>query len=218
MAKCVSNASKILGTASLRSKTFVHAHGTGTPANRTTESHILNEIAKTYGMRSWPISAIKSYLGHSMAPASGDQLITALGTWSKGVIPGIHSTNRIAKDVHSSNLDILMEHKTKEPNFYEGAFLNAKGFGGNNASALILSPEKTKSILSNKYSSSKMKSYNSKLVETKKEAQKHNKSCLKGTYKMVYKFNENVLQGESDLKLEKNNIYLKGFTKPIKLK
>ena len=49
-----------------------------------------------------------------------------------------------------------------------------------------------------------MKSYNSKLVETKKEAQKHNKSCLKGTYKMVYKFNENVLQGESDLKLEKN--------------
>jgi len=24
---------------------FVHAHGTGTPANRTTESHILNEIA-----------------------------------------------------------------------------------------------------------------------------------------------------------------------------
>jgi len=96
--------------------------------------------------------------------------------------------------------------------------LNAKGFGGNNASALILSPEKTKSILGDKYSNLKMKSYNSKLAETKKEAQKHNKSCLKGTYKMVYKFNENVLQGESDLKLEKNNIYLKGFTKPIKLK
>ncbi len=218
MAKCVFNASKILGTASLRSKTFVHAHGTGTPANRTTESHILNEIAKTYGMKSWPISAIKSYLGHSMAPASGDQLITSLGTWIKGVIPGIHSTDRVAKDVHNSNLDILIEHKSKEPNFYEGAFLNAKGFGGNNASALVLSPKKTKEILNEKYSNSKIKSYNSKLAETKKETEKHNKSCLKGVYKMVYKFNENVLQGESDLKLEKNKIYLKSFTKPIKLK
>ena len=85
MAKCASSASKILGAASLKSRTFVHAHGTGTPANRTTESHILNEVAKTHGIKSWPVSAIKSYLGHSMAPASGDQLITSLGTWEKGV-------------------------------------------------------------------------------------------------------------------------------------
>ena len=28
-------------------KTFVMAHGTGTPQNRVTESHILNEVAKT---------------------------------------------------------------------------------------------------------------------------------------------------------------------------
>ena len=34
-----------------------------------------------------------------MAPASGDQLVTALGTWNKGVIPGIHSTEAIADDV-----------------------------------------------------------------------------------------------------------------------
>jgi len=147
MAKCASAASKILGASSLKTRTFVHAHGTGTPANRTTESHILNEVAKTYGIKSWSIAAIKSYLGHSMAPASGDQLITSLGTWKKGVIPGIHSTDEIADDVHNSNLNILMDHEEKEPNFYEAAFLNAKGFGGNNASALVLSPEKTKEIL-----------------------------------------------------------------------
>jgi acetoacetyl-[acyl-carrier protein] synthase len=218
MAKCVSSASKILGTTSLKSRTFVHAHGTGTPANRTTESHILNEVAKTHGIKSWPISAIKSYLGHSMAPASGDQLITSLGTWEKGVIPGIHSIDQIADDVHDSNLDILMEHKIEDPNYFEAAFLNAKGFGGNNASALILSPDKTKTILEKKFSHSKMKSYHAKLVGTKKETEKHNRSCLKGRYNVTYKFNENVLQGESDVEIKKDSIRLKGFSQPIKLK
>ena len=218
MAKCASSASKILGSTSLKSRTFVHAHGTGTPANRTTESHILNEVAKTHGMKSWPVSAIKSYLGHSMAPASGDQLITSLGTWEKGVIPGIHSTDQIADDVHSSNLNILLEHKIQDPNHFEAAFLNAKGFGGNNASALILSPDKTKMILEEKFSHSKMKSYHAKLEDTKKETEKHNRSCLKGRYKVIYKFNENVLQGESDVEMKKNSIRLKGFTQPIKLK
>ena len=196
----------------------MHAHGTGTPANRTTESHILNEVAKTHGIKSWPVSAIKSYLGHSMAPASGDQLITSLGTWEKGVIPGIHSTDQIADDVHSSNLNILLEHKIQDPKHFEAAFLNAKGFGGNNASALILSPDKTKMILKEKFSHSKMKSYHAKLEDTKKETEKHNRSCLKGRYKVIYKFNENVLQGESDVEMKKNSIRLKGFTQPIKLK
>jgi acetoacetyl-[acyl-carrier protein] synthase len=218
MAKCASEASKILGASSLKTKTFVHAHGTGTPANRTTESHILNEIAKTYGIKSWPITAIKSYLGHSMAPASGDQLITALGTWTKGVIPGIHSTNEIAKDVHNSNLDILMEHEEREPDYYEGAFLNAKGFGGNNASALILSPEKTKEVLNKQFSKAKIKNYKKNLVGVRDKANKHNRSCLKGHYKVTYKFNENVLQGETDIKISKDRIELKGFNNPIKLK
>lgn len=218
MAKCASAASKILGASSLKTRTFVHAHGTGTPANRTTESHILNEVAKTYGIKSWSIAAIKSYLGHSMAPASGDQLITSLGTWEKGVIPGIHSTDEIADDVHNSNLNILMDHEEKEPNFYEGAFLNAKGFGGNNASALVLSPEKTKEILNNRFSKRKMKTYQSKLIDVRNKSNNHNKSCLKGNYKVTYKFNENVLQGETDIKISKDSIKLKGFNKPIKLK
>ena len=217
MAKCASSASKILGAASLKSRTFVHAHGTGTPANRTTESHILNEVAKTHGIKSWPVSAIKSYLGHSMAPASGDQLITSLGTWDKGVIPGIHSTDQIADDVYNSNLNILMEHKIEDPSYFEAAFLNAKGFGGNNASALILSPDKTKMILEEKFSHSKMKSYHAKLVATKKETEKHNRSCLKGRYNVTYKFNENVLQGETDVEIKKDSIRLKGFSQPIKL-
>jgi len=218
VAKCVADAEKILGTKQLRNQTFVHAHGTGTPANRTTESHILNEVAKTYGINSWPVTGIKSFLGHSMAPASGDQLVTALGTWNKGIIPRIRSTDNIAEDVYDDNLNILLEDKIEDKNHFSAAFLNAKGFGGNNASALILSPEKSKELLKQKHSKNKMKIYEANVQEAKVKAEKHNKDCLKGNYNVVYKFNENVLQGEADIKLSKGEISLKGYKNSIKLK
>jgi acetoacetyl-[acyl-carrier protein] synthase len=218
MAKCASEAEKIIGLKKLRNRTFVHAHGTGTPANRTTESHILNEVAQTYGIRSLPVSGIKSYLGHSMAPASGDQLTATLGTWDKGIVPGIHSTDFIAEDVHQKNLDILLDNKKEDKDYFSAAFLNAKGFGGNNASALILSPEEAMTLLSKKYSSSKIKKYLSLNEGISAKASKHNKQCLRGNYNIIYKFNENVLQGEEDVVMEKSKVNLKGFKQSINLK
>jgi len=218
MAKCASEAEKTIGLKNLRTRTFVHAHGTGTPANRTTESHILNEVAKTYGIKSLPVTGIKSYLGHSMAPASGDQLTATLGTWNKGIIPGIHSTDYVASDVHHDNLEILLDNKSEEKGFFSAAFLNAKGFGGNNASALILSPEESMTLLSKKYSSTKIKNYQSANQDVVSKSTQHNKQCLRGKYNIIYKFNENVLQGEEDVMLEKNKLSLKGFKRSINLK
>ena len=218
MAKCASEAEKTIGLKNLKTRTFVHAHGTGTPANRTTESHILNEVAKTYGIKSLPVTGIKSYLGHSMAPASGDQLTATLGTWNKGIIPGIHSTDYVASDVHHDNLEILLDNKSEEKGFFSAAFLNAKGFGGNNASALILSPEESMTLLSKKYSSTKIKNYQSAKQDVVSKSTQHNKQCLRGKYNIIYKFNENVLQGEEDVMLEKNKLSLKGFKRSINLK
>ena len=218
MAKCAAEAEKTIGIKNLRKRTFVHAHGTGTPANRTTESHIINEVAKTYGIKSLPVTAIKSYLGHSMAPASGDQLTATLGTWNKGIIPGIHSTDSVASDVHHHNLEILLDNKSEEKGFFSAAFLNAKGFGGNNASALILSPEESMTLLSKKYSSTKIKNYQSANQDVLSKSAQHNKQCLRGKYNIIYKFNENVLQGEEDVMLEKNKLSLKGFKQSINLK
>ena len=216
MAKCAADAEKEIGLKALRQNTFVHAHGTGTPANRTTESHILNEIAQTFGIKKWPVSAIKSYLGHSMAPASGDQLIASLGTWNNGVIPGIHSTDALAEDVYSAHLDILLENKTEEKDFYKGCFLNAKGFGGNNASAFILSPEETRMRIRSLVTKNKWDKYLKVVEKTYKNSIKYNESSLKGDYKVTYKFNENVLNGEKDIQISRKGMKLKGFKKQIK--
>ena len=218
LAKCVAEASQQLSSKSLKNETYVHAHGTGTPANRTSESHVLDEIAKVFGIKSWPVTAIKSYLGHSMAVAAGDQLNCVLGTWNNGIIPRIHSIKETAEDVFSDNLNFLTEDKVEDPNFYKGAFLNAKGFGGNNASALILGPEFTFSQIKKRYTKKALKLYEQKLENTRKSALKYNENASKGVYKTIYRFNHEVLEGMEDLEITKEKIKLKGYKKAINLK
>ena len=218
LAKCAAEASEILGSKSLKDETYVHAHGTGTPANRTSESHILDKIANVFGIKSWPITAVKSYLGHSMAVAAGDQLSCVLGTWNKGIIPRIHSITEPAEDVFDDNLNFLTEDKIEDPNFYKGAFLNAKGFGGNNASALILGPDFTFSQIKKRYTKKALKDYERKLENTQKSVLEYNENASKGDYNTIYKFNHEVLEGMDDLEITKEKIKLKGYKKEINLK
>ena len=201
----------------MREQTFVHAHGTGTPANRTSESHILNTVAEAFGIKEWPISGLKSFLGHSMAVAAGDQLISALGTWNKGIVPRIHSIQKTAEDVHQENLDILIKDKKEDPEFFKAAFLNAKGFGGNNASAFILGPEVTRSLIEKKISKKDFMNYEKKLEKTKESCQEYNENASRGNYKTIYKFNHQVLQGIGDLEISKDKIKLQGYEKDIDL-
>ncbi|MEH6365058.1 MAG: beta-ketoacyl synthase, partial [Pseudomonas marincola] len=109
MAKAVASATQILGAEAVRTRSFVHAHGSSTPANRTTESDLLNRIAATFGIESWPITAAKAFVGHSLATASGDQVISALGTFKYGLLPGIKTIDKVADDVHQQHLSIAIK-------------------------------------------------------------------------------------------------------------
>jgi acetoacetyl-[acyl-carrier protein] synthase len=86
VAKAMALARAMIGEDGLRQRTHMQAHGTGTPQNRVTESHILNEMAKNFGIEHWPVAAIKAYVGHSLAPAGGDQLAAALGSMDNGLL------------------------------------------------------------------------------------------------------------------------------------
>ncbi|MDP0941415.1 beta-ketoacyl synthase, partial [Klebsiella quasipneumoniae] len=68
----------MLGEKALKERTFLHAHGTSTPKNRTTESHVVDEIARATRIENWPVVAIKAFIGHSQGSAAGDQLVSAL--------------------------------------------------------------------------------------------------------------------------------------------
>lgn len=216
VAKSMAAARAVLGEEAVRHRSFIQAHGTSTPQNRVTESHILNETAKLFGIEKWPVAAIKAYLGHSMGVAPADQLVTTLGVWADGWIPGIRTIDHIASDVHCSNLDISAEHKEVGREGIDVAVLNAKGFGGNNASAPVLAPHIAQRMLAKRHGAQAMKNYQQRNESVRERAQRYDDAACNGQLEIIYKFDHNVLDGV-DLTLAPQNIGVPGFDKAINL-
>jgi acetoacetyl-[acyl-carrier protein] synthase len=187
-------------------KTFFHAHGTSTPQNRESESHIISSISKAFGIKSLPVTAIKSYLGHSLAAAGGDQMISSLGSWRNNIIPSITSTPKLADNVYTENVNFLLENLKFEDKDFDFAVLNAKGFGGNNGTALIASPAKTMQLLKSKYSKHQIKKYNSQKESIDIQLMENKNRILKGDIQSRYIFGENVIDGINDFEVESHQI------------
>lgn len=217
VAKATALAKAILGDDGLQ-QTFVQAHGTGTPQNRVTESHILNQVAETFNITNWPVTAIKSYVGHSIAAAAGDQLIASLGVWQYGWIPGIKTIDHIADDVHNANLNILTDHHFagEQGSDMKAVILNSKGFGGNNATGLVLSPAQTLAMLENKYGCEALKAYQEKNKQVHAVSLRNDESACLGDEKVRYEFGQAVMDGD-DVTITQDAMSLTGFGNSINL-
>lgn len=215
MAKAMASLRAILGEEGMR-RSFVQAHGTSTPQNRVTESHIINETAKAFGIKNWPLSAVKSYLGHSLGAASADQLAATLGVWKYGYIPGITTIDRIADDVYSSHLNILTDHLDVGPQGTDAAVLNAKGFGGNNATAGILAPHVVSRMLGKKYGQQNMRDYAVRNEAVAEQAAQYDADAIKGLTKPLYHFGTNVRDGD-EVFLSDQEIKITGYDNTISL-
>lgn len=216
LGKALALARAILGEDGVRRRTYVQAHGTGTPQNRVTESHILNEMAKTYRMERWLVSAVKAYVGHSMAPAGGDQLASALGVWRHGWVPGITTIDHIAEDVHCSHLHLPLRHLQIDPGATPAVLINSKGFGGNNASGLFLSPRFTAAMLAKRWGRKALAAYQKRNEAVHQACQDYDAAMLASTLPSIYRFGQGVLNGE-DLTISAEEIRLPGFDLPVSL-
>lgn len=215
MAKAGALANTMLG--SLK-QTYVQAHGTSTPQNRVTESHIINTVAKTFSAKAWSVAAVKAYVGHTVSAAAGDQLITSLGVWQHGFIPGIKTIDHFADDVHRSHLNILTDHLHvgTEGCDMKAVILNSKGFGGNNASAVILSPEQTLDMLKQKHGAKKHAAYQEKNNAVEREIKALDAQAVAGNERIIYQFGESVMDATS-VTMTPSSIKLSGFDVPIEL-
>ena len=216
VAKAMGVAKNMLGIDGLRHRTHMQAHGTGTPQNRVTESHILNELAKTFGVENWPVAAIKAYVGHSMAPAGGDQLAAVLGIWKYGWLPGITTIDHIAEDVHHSHLTLPMKHLELDRSQMDGAFVNSKGFGGNNATGFFLTPAKTEEMMQRRWGKDAMLAYRRKNEAVHAAAVQYDDAVDRGEIKPIYRFGEGVLEGV-DLDISESAIRVPGYAEPVNL-
>jgi acetoacetyl-[acyl-carrier protein] synthase len=215
-AQAVASAESLLGSESIRERSFVQAHGSSTPQNRVTESIILDRVAEAFKIDSWPVSAIKAYVGHSLGPASGDQLINTLGVFAHNILPGIKTIDSVAEDVHGKRLSISTVDKPLERSM-DVSFLNSKGFGGNNATACVLSPEITQKMLAKRYGEKAIKTYKTRLESTKEQAQKYHQQFLSGDYQVIYRFGQDMLD-DQDISLSDSSLSLPDYGHAIDLK
>ena len=214
MARAAALGRAIAGDEALRYRSFVQAHGTGTPQNRVTESQILSATARAFGIEHWPVAAVKSYLGHSIGAAGGDQIMATLGVWQHGLIPGIRTTPALADDVHSEHLNILLQHQQTEA--MDLALVNAKGFGGNNATALLLSPDLVGNMLKARHGAKAMVQWQQRNEPVRQQQQDYEQRCQMGTARPVYQFGEGVLDG-ADLDFTAARIQVPGYGEPLNL-
>jgi acetoacetyl-[acyl-carrier protein] synthase len=217
LGKAASLIGTLLGETSLRQRSFVQAHGTSTPQNRVTESHVINETAKAFAITDWTVSAVKAYLGHSQGTAGGDQLFASLGVWKHGIVPGLTTTAEIAADVHSSNLHFPLAHLETGATGIDSVLINAKGFGGNNASAAVLAPHVVEQLLTRRHGEAAMNGWRKRREQVREQAEHYNRSAIMGKAKPIYLYDHNVLTGE-DLQISADEIRLPGYANPISLR
>ncbi|MBR7887396.1 beta-ketoacyl synthase [Marinomonas sp. A79] len=210
MSKAMAYLQNIIGNEGLTQRTFIQAHGTSTPQNRITESHVLSKAATSFGATDIPVVAMKAFLGHSQGTAGGDQLHLSLGVWKDGILPGITTSHAIADDVYQDGLSFQLKHQNYGKDYFDAALLNSKGFGGNNATAVLLSPKQAMTMLSKRYSSEQMSEYQAKNTAVVATAEEYNQAMIRGEMLPVYKFGFNVLGGE-ELTITDKEIHLPGY-------
>jgi acetoacetyl-[acyl-carrier protein] synthase len=216
VAKALASARALLGDEAVAQRSFVQAHGSSTPQNRVTESHILNEAAKAFGMKKWPVAAMKAFLGHSIGSAAGDQITASLGVWQYGLIPGIKTIDKAADDVHASNLHIDKRDLEVGRENMDVAVINAKGFGGNNATATVFAPHVVQKMLQKKHGASVMNTWqkaNERVAET---AAKYDQDAVRGTANPIYLFDHNVVPCEA-ISISKDAVKIPGYDQAITL-
>ena len=188
-------------------ESIVIAHGTGTFQNRSTESDVLSRVAEGFKLKNWKVTALKGMLGHTMGPAAGDELITALGIWNHGLIPGINTTKKLANDVLSDNLDFCLNTREVDREKIDAIYLNAKGFGGNNGSCGVVSP----SFIKSKINKRDFKNYEEKLSDTEAKRKVYLEESNNGNYDLIYRFKEEILDPSGDMKITKDKISISDY-------
>ncbi len=214
MAKSVHAATQIVGAEAVRTRSFVHAHGSSTPANRVTESELLDRVAAAFDIADWPVAAVKAFVGHSLASASADQLASALGTFKYQIIPGIKTIDAVAEDVFQDRLRISNRDVSRAENPLEVCFINSKGFGGNNASAVVLAPQVVERMLRKRYGEQRFADYLQRRDTTRQVARQYDQLALRGQLDIIYNFGVDMID-DTGIEIGTEQMHIPGFSQAL---
>jgi len=112
---------------------YINAHGTSTELNDIAESMAIKTVFGEYAYKI-PISSTKSCLGHMLGATAAVELIAAIKTINKGIIPPT-----INLDNQDERCDLKMDYVpwTAREAKVDIALSNSFGFGGHNACIVV---------------------------------------------------------------------------------
>jgi 3-oxoacyl-[acyl-carrier-protein] synthase II len=110
---------------------YVCAHGTSTPANDSTETHVLKLALGEHAFRV-PVSSVKSMIGHLLGAAGALSAVATVKALETGCIPP--TINQFTPDPEC-DLDYVAWKPRKLP--IRSAIVNGFGFGGQNSVAVF---------------------------------------------------------------------------------
>ncbi|MEE3214421.1 MAG: beta-ketoacyl synthase, partial [Pseudomonadota bacterium] len=160
-----------------------------------------------------PVVAIKAFLGHSQGSAAGDQLTSALGSFAHGLLPGICTLDKVADDVHAERLRFFRETQSFVA---DASLINAKGFGGNNATGVLISPNATERLLTQRHGAQAMDAWRERREATRAQARAYHQQADAGHFAVRYRFGEGVLEGP-ELEVQHDSIHIPGYAQPVSL-
>ena len=98
----------------------------------------------------------------------------------------------------------------------DAVFINSKGFGGNNATASILSPTVTAQMLEKKHGKSAMTKHQKLNEKVAESTHQYDVDTIAGKNELIYKFGLGVIEGE-ELELTETSISIPGHSQKISL-
>ncbi len=108
------------------------------------------------------------------------------------------------------NLDFFLDNK-EFGSQKDIAFLNSKGFGGNNATSALISSSLTEELLQRRFTEKELKTWKKKREATLKLREKNFEQAVNSDIEPIYEFDKDVLD-LTDLEISKKNIKTKtGF-------
>jgi acetoacetyl-[acyl-carrier protein] synthase len=149
-----------------------------------------------------------------MAVSGLDQLVNTLGVFRHGIIPGVTTIDRVADDVYASHLRIAPEHLERDQ--LDVAFLNAKGFGGNNATATVLPPHVSETLLEKKHGAQAMATWRAKVERTRAQALAYDRGATAGKIATIYRFDHDV-RADEHIHMSRDELRVDGYQQPISL-
>lgn len=120
---------KALSMAGLKPKEiqWVHAHGTGTPNNDTSESVAIQSVFERVNPF---VSSTKGFTGHTTSAAGAVSAVISILAMQQGFVPGNLGFNNLIENGITPTMgvdDVNLEH----------VMVNAFGFGGNDSSLIL---------------------------------------------------------------------------------